>query len=75
MAGPIDEAHQANSSIRLLRERAQKPFKAIEPTVEAVKSTYELCEHVLEKLQIFVTLVEGLGDVRRSSLILSFSSV
>ena len=70
MAGPIDEAHRANLSVRLLRERAQKPFKAVESTIEA-----ELCEHVLEKLQIFVTLVEGLGDVRQSSLILSFSSV
>ena len=73
-AGPIDEARRANSSVRLLGERGQTPFEAVEPTTEAVKATYELCEPVLEKLQIFVTLVEGLGDVRRLSLIPSSSS-
>ena len=74
MAGPIDEAHRANSALHLLGERARKPIEAVEPTVAAVGGTYELCDPLLGKLRIFETLVKGLGDVRRLSLIPSFSS-
>ena len=67
IAGPIDEAHRAISSRHLLGEGTQERMEAIEPATEAVESTRQMWEPVLEKVEIFANLVESIGEVRQVS--------
>ncbi|TBU55432.1 hypothetical protein BD310DRAFT_825821 [Dichomitus squalens] len=63
MTGAVDEAHGAISSRRLLGEHAQDAMEAAEPVADAVKSTSELLQPVLEKVEVFTILVETIGDI------------
>ena len=66
MEGVIKDAKNALSSLRHPKERVLGVMDGLEPTIEGIKNAYELWEPILEKVQIFASVVEGIGDVRHS---------
>ncbi|TBU26176.1 hypothetical protein BD311DRAFT_456237, partial [Dichomitus squalens] len=59
----VDNANKALFSLHSPGECTPQAADAVEPTTEDAKSTSELWEPILEKVQIFASLVEGIGNV------------
>ncbi|TBU53241.1 hypothetical protein BD310DRAFT_909629 [Dichomitus squalens] len=59
----LDQAGRALSSLKTPGEHVAKAFQSIEPTAKHVKSSYELWEPLLEKVQVFASLVEKISDI------------
>ena len=64
LAAAVQGAEQTLSSLRLLKTRIRNAVDDIKPTKKHIESIYELWEQVLENIQIFVSMVENIGDVR-----------
>ncbi|TBU36459.1 hypothetical protein BD309DRAFT_735177, partial [Dichomitus squalens] len=59
----LDQAGRALSSLKTPGEHVAKAFQSIEPTAKHVKSSYKLWEPLLEKVQVFASLVEKISDI------------
>ena len=60
----LDEAGKALSTLEPLGKREPKATQSNDPTTKHVKSSNELWVSILEKVRIFASLVEKIGDVR-----------
>ncbi|TBU23131.1 hypothetical protein BD311DRAFT_704453 [Dichomitus squalens] len=59
----LDQAGRALSSLKTPGEHVAKAFQSIEPTAKHVKSSYELWGPLMEKVQVFASLVEKISDI------------
>ncbi|TBU55434.1 hypothetical protein BD310DRAFT_781170, partial [Dichomitus squalens] len=59
----LDQAGRALSSLKSLGKHVAKALQSIDPTAKHVKSSYKLWEPLLEKVQVFASLVEKIGDI------------
>ncbi|TBU26192.1 hypothetical protein BD311DRAFT_808620, partial [Dichomitus squalens] len=64
IATAIDTGGTALNSLSQANKIVAKGATAIEPTEEAVEGAYELWKPVLEKVEIFASLIEDIGDVQ-----------
>ena len=60
----LDEAGKALSALKPLGKREPKAMQSDNPTTKHVKSSNELWVSIVEKVRIFASLVEKIGDVR-----------
>ena len=60
----LDEAGKALSTLEPLGKREPNATQSNDPTTKHVKSSNELWVSILEKVRIFASLVEKIGDVR-----------
>ena len=60
----LDEAGKALSALKPLGKREPKTTQSDDPTSKHVKSSNEVWGSILEKVSIFASLVEKIGDVR-----------
>ena len=60
----LDEAEKAHSMLKPLGKHEPKATQSNDPTSKHVKSSNELWVSILEKVRIFASLVEKIGDVR-----------
>ena len=65
LAKSLDDADKALSSLRSPGGGTLKGTEAIDSTTEGAKSAYELLEPILEKVKIFASIMEDIGDVRQ----------
>ncbi|TBU24470.1 hypothetical protein BD311DRAFT_702123, partial [Dichomitus squalens] len=59
----LDQAGRALSSLKTLGKHVTKALQSIDLTTKHVKSSYELWEPLLEKVQVFASLVEKIGGI------------
>ena len=62
----LDQAGRALSTLKPPGRSESKIKQSDDPTTKYVKSPHELWGSMLEKVEIFVSLVEKMGDVRQS---------
>ncbi|TBU39693.1 hypothetical protein BD309DRAFT_982922 [Dichomitus squalens] len=63
IATSVEDAEKALSSAKAPKKHVLKATEVAEPTIEYVESTYELWDPVLQKVQLFASIVEGIGDI------------